>query len=223
MPVALAGAFAGRGTVMAVKDQWKLIHAERDALATDLAGLDVARWQSPSLCDDWTVREVLAHMTATAAMTPVTFFGTFIGSGFNFGSFARKGVQGELGNSGVETLARFRAHAGSTTSPPGPTDSWVGETIVHAEDIRRPLGIAHTYAPAAVLRVANFYQGSNTLIGAKNRIAGITLRATDTDWSHGSGPEVSGPLLSLVMAMTGRKVAFDDLEGPGLEVLRSRD
>jgi hypothetical protein len=104
---------------------------------------------------------------------------------------------------------------------PGP---WtVGETIVHAEDIRRPLVIAHTYAPAAVRRVADFYKGSNMLIGAKNRIAGVTLRATDTDWSHGSGPEAMGPLLSLVMAMTGRKVALDDLEGTGLYVLRSRD
>jgi len=99
----------------------------------------------------------------------------------------------------------------------------VGEAIIHSEDIRRPLGIAHTYAPAAVLRVADFYKGSNTLIGAKNRIAGVTLHATDADWSHGSGPEVNGPLLSLVMAMTGRKVALNDLEGPGVEVLRSRD
>jgi uncharacterized protein (TIGR03083 family) len=102
-------------------------------------------------------------------------------------------------------------------------DSWVGETIVHAEDIRRPLGIAHTYAPAAVRTVADFYKGSNLLIGAKNRIAGVALRASDTDWSHGSGPEVMGPLLSLVMAMTGRKAALDDLECPGLGVLRSRD
>jgi uncharacterized protein (TIGR03083 family) len=208
---------------MAVKDQWMLIHAERDALTRDLAGLGAAQWQTPSLCEQWTVREALAHMTATAAMTPARFFGKFLGSGFNFTSMNNKNVQGELGDSASQTLERFAAHATATTAPPGPTDSWVGETIVHAEDIRRPLGIAHTYAPAAVLRVANFYQGSNTLIGAKNRIAGVTLRATDTDWSHGSGPEVAGPLLSLVMAMTGRKVALDDLDGPGLEVLRSRD
>lgn len=201
----------------------ELIHAERDALATDLAGLDAAQWQTPSLCGRWTVRDVLAHMTATAAMTPPKFFGKFLGAGFNFSSMSDKGVQGELGVSPSETLARFKAQASSTTSPPGPMDSWVGETIIHAEDIRRPLGIAHSYAPAAVLRVANFYKGSNTLIGAKNRIAGVTLHATDTDWSHGSGPEVNGPLLSLVMAMTGRKVALNDLEGRGVEVLRSRD
>lgn len=207
---------------MAAKEQWTLIHSEREALAADLTGLDTARWQTPSLCDRWTVREVLAHMTATAAMTPARFFGKFLSSGFNFTSMASKGVAGELGDSPAQTLARFKAQATSTTSPPGPTDSWVGETIIHAEDIRRPLGITHTYAPAAVLRVADFYKGSNTLIGAKNRIAGVTLRATDTDWSHGSGPEVTGPLLSLVMAMTGRKVALDDLRGQGLEVLRAR-
>jgi uncharacterized protein (TIGR03083 family) len=208
---------------MAVREQWRLIHAERDALATDLAGLDAAQWKTPSLCGRWTVRDVLAHMTATAAMTPPKFFGKLLGAGFSFSSMSDKDVKGELGDSPSDTLARFKAQASSTTAPPGPLDSWVGEAIIHAEDIRRPLGIAHTYAPAALLRVANFYKGSNTLIGAKNRIAGVTLHATDADWSHGSGPEVNGPLLSLVMAMTGRKVALNDLEGPGVEVLRSRD
>ena len=93
----------------------------------------------------------------------------------------------------------------SVKHPPGPTDTWLGEAIVHAEDIRRPLGIEHQYPTEAVVRVADFYKGSNLLIGSKNRIADLTLRATDTDWSHGTGPEVSGPILSLVMAMTGRK------------------
>ena len=70
--------------------------------------------------------------------------------------------------------------------------------------------------------MADFYQGSNLLIGSKRRIAGLTLRATDAEWSHGTGPEVSGPILSLVMAMTGRKVAADDLTGEGVATLRSR-
>jgi uncharacterized protein (TIGR03083 family) len=208
---------------MADNAAWTLIHGERQALAADLAGLEVAQWQRPSLCADWTVREVLAHMTSTAAMTPAKFFGTLLASGFQFQSLSKKGIRSELGDSPAETLARFKAQAVSTTSPPGPLDSWVGESVVHAEDIRRPLGIAHTYAPAAVRRIADFYQRSNMLIGAKKRISGVTLRAADTDWSHGSGPEVTGPLLSLVLAMTGRKAALEDLGGPGLEVFSSRD
>jgi uncharacterized protein (TIGR03083 family) len=208
---------------MADNAAWTLIRAEREALVTDLAGIEDSQWQRPSLCAEWTVRDVLAHMTSTAAMTPPKFFGTFVASGFQFQSLSKKGIQSELGASPAETLARFRAQVSSTTSPPGPVDSWIGETLVHGEDIRRPLGITHTYAPEAVRRVADFYQGSNLLIGAKSRIDGVTLRATDADWSHGSGPEVSGPLFSLVMAMTGRKAALDDLDGPGLEILRSRD
>jgi len=74
----------------------------------------------------------------------------------------------------------------------------------------------------ALTRVADFYKGSNLLIGAKNRIAGLTMTATDTDWSTGSGPEVRGPMLSLVMAMTGRSAALADLSGEGLDTLRAR-
>jgi len=93
---------------------------------------------------------------------------------------------------------------------------------VHAEDIRRPLGIAHTYPTDAVRQVLDFYKGSNAIIGTKRRIEGVTLRSTDTDWTHGSGPEVQGPLLSLLLAGTGRKLVLDDLTGEGVTVLRSR-
>jgi hypothetical protein len=70
--------------------------------------------------------------------------------------------------------------------------------------------------------VADFYTGSNMLIGAKNRIAGVQLRATDAGWSHGTGPEAAGPLVALVLAMTGRRPAMEDLTGDGVAVLRDR-
>jgi hypothetical protein len=72
------------------------------------------------------------------------------------------------------------------------------------------------------VQVADFFKGSNLIIGTKNRIAGLTLQATDTEWSHGTGPKVSGPMLSLVMAMTGRKVGDDELTGEGAATLRER-
>jgi hypothetical protein len=48
-------------------------------------------------------------------------------------------------------------------------------------------------------------------------------RATDTDWTHGSIPEARGPMLSLLLAGTGRRVALDHLAGEGVAVLASRD
>ena len=203
-------------------EMWTTIGAERRALATDLAGLPESRWATPSLCTDWTVEDALAHMTSTAQMTPPKFLAGFIGSGFTFSSFTASGIARHRGTTPAQTLEGFRAQEGSTVSPPGPKASWLGETIVHAEDIRRPLGIAHTYPADAVRQVLDFYRGSNTLIGSKDRIAGLTLRATDSDWTHGSGPVVEGPQLSLLMAMTGRTAALDDLSGEGVATLRTR-
>ena len=203
-------------------DLWTLVAAERGALADDVAGLTPERWASRSLCPDWTVRDIVAHLTAAASTSPGAFFGQFAKAGFNFGKYANAGLSRQLGADTDATLAGFRAVQGSKTSPPGPKPTWLGEIVVHAEDIRRPLGIAHSYDPEAVREVADFYKGSNTLIGAKNRIAGLALKATDQAWSNGTGPAVEGPLLSLVMAMTGRKAHVNDLTGEGVERLRSR-
>lgn len=203
-------------------DIWPTIRAERKGLATDLRALSDTDWAKPSLCGQWTVRDVLAHMISTATMTPPAFFGKMIASGFSFDKVQEQGIAAHLGTSPAGTLAGFEAVLTSVKHPPGPGDSWLGETIVHSEDIRRALGIKHEYPTAAVVQVADFYKGSNLLIGAKRRIDGLTLRATDAEWSHGIGPEVSGPVLSLVLAMTGRKTADDDLAGDGVTALRTR-
>ena len=201
---------------------WPVIHDERKALAADLKGRTGEEWATPSLCGQWTVRDVLAHMTSAASLTPPAFFAKMIGSGFSFEKVQASGVAANRGSSPADTMTRFEAVLTSVKHPPGPADTWLGETIVHAEDIRRPLGIEHQYPAEAVVQVASFYQGSNLLIGSKKRIEGLTLRATDAEWSHGTGPEVSGPILSLVMAMTGRKAPLDDLTGDGVATLRSR-
>lgn len=203
-------------------DIWPVVHTERKALAADLQSLDAEQWQVASLCGQWTVRDVTAHMTATAKITPPAFFTKLAMSGFSFGRLQEKDITAEKGAAPADTLARFVAAENSTNHPPGPSDTMLGETIIHAEDIRRPLGFQHEYPAGAVVRVADFFKGSNLLIGSKKRIDGLTLRATDADWSHGSGPEVSGPIMLLVMAMTGRTAALDDLTGDGVATLRAR-
>ena len=201
---------------------WPVIHAERGALADDLSGLSDTQWQAPSQCADWNVHEMLAHMLATARMTKGGFFGKLAGSGFSFEKMAHKNVEKYAAGGPTATLAGWRDAQNATTSPPGPVDSWLGETLIHGEDIRRPLGIKHDYPTEAVVRTLDFYKNSNLIVGAKKRIAGVMLRATDADWSTGSGPEVTGPAMSLLLAMTGRSAALADLSGDGLDLLQSR-
>ena len=142
--------------------------------------------------------------------------------GFNFNAFSQKRVTQEATAAPADGLAEFRRHLTATSHPPGPGETWLAETVIHAEDIRRPLGIKRNYPRQTLTRVADFTKRTNTLLGAKRRIAGLQLRATDAEWSAGSGPEVNGPLLSLILAMTGRAAALDDLAGDGLPTLRSR-
>jgi uncharacterized protein (TIGR03083 family) len=199
---------------------WSTIHAERKALAADLEGLTYEQWATPSLCEGWTVRDVLAHMTAAAEQTPLSFFTKFARAGFNFPRFANKDVARVKSNGDV--LASFKAAMGNTTAPPGPTMTWLGETIVHGDDIRRAVGIKYDYPPEATTAVADSYKTSNLLIGSKKRIAGLKLSATDTDWTHGEGAEVSGKMIDLLMAMAGRAAAVGALTGDGVATLKSR-
>jgi uncharacterized protein (TIGR03083 family) len=209
---------------MAEIDIWPLVHDERAALAADLtsASLGDEQWSRPSQCEGWTVRDVLAHMTATANMTPAKFFPKMIGSGFSFEKVQEKGIAAERGTSGADALSRFEAVIGSEKKPPGPKDTVLGETIIHAEDIRRSLGMQRAYPDDALVEIADFYKGSNLIIGTKRRIDGLSLRATDTGWSHGAGPEVSGPMLPLLLAMAGRKGVLNELSGDGVATLRQR-
>jgi uncharacterized protein (TIGR03083 family) len=203
-------------------DIWPTIRAERKSLASDLESLDEDQWAKTSLCTRWTVWDVVAHMTATAKITPPAFFGKMLTSGFSLTSLQDKDIAVERGDSPAVALARFEAVESSRKHPPGPLDTWLGETIVHAEDIRRPLGIHHDYPIDAVVQVADFYKNSNLIIGTKRRIEGLALQATDANWSHGTGPEVSGPMIALVMAMTGRKAAAGELSGDGVAALQAR-
>ena len=201
---------------------WPAIHAERQALLADLESLSEQQWQMPSLCSQWTVKQVFGHIIATAQMTPPKFLAGMLGSGFNFAGFIEKNADRFSAGTPTEMLAAYRGMQHRTNHPPGPNDTWLGEAIVHAEDIRRPLGLHRDYPVDAVTQIADSYKGSNLVIGAKNRIAGVTLKATDTNWSHGTGPEATGRAIDLLLAMTGRTAGLDQLTGDGVELLRSR-
>jgi uncharacterized protein (TIGR03083 family) len=201
---------------------WTTVHTERVALAADLAGLDDGRWGTPSLCEGLTVREVLAHMTAGASLNTWRWLAGVVRCRFDFDRQVAMRLAEHLGGTPRETLERFERVVTSTTSPLGPVVAWLGETVVHAQDIRRPLGIARDYPIGVLTRVAEYYRGSDLVVVARGRIGGLRLTATDGPFTTGSGPGVEGPTLALVMAMTGRAAYCDDLTGEGVAELRAR-
>ncbi|SEU24652.1 TIGR03083 family protein [Nonomuraea wenchangensis] len=201
---------------------WPLVHAERAALAADLAELTDEQWATPSLCAGLTVREVLAHLIAGASLNSVRWMAGVIRYRFDFDKQVAMRLAEQLGANAAETHDRFRRVITSTTKPPLPVVAMLGETIVHAEDIRRPLGIRHDYPIETLTRTAEYYQGSDLVLPAKKRIAGLRLTADDGPFTTGSGPLVSGSTLALIMAMTGRAAYCDELTGDGVKTLRDR-
>ncbi|WP_043502679.1 maleylpyruvate isomerase family mycothiol-dependent enzyme [Georgenia sp. SUBG003] len=201
---------------------WRRVHAERAALADDLARMAEHRWATPSLCAGLSVREVLAHMTAGASLNPFTWMAGVVRCRFDFDKQVAMRLAEHLGTTPADTLARFRRVRDSRTAPPGPTVAWLGETVVHSEDIRRPLGIRRAHPVETVTQVADYYSRSDLVVLAKGRIQGLRLVATDGPFAAGAGPLVRGATLPLVMAMTGRAVYCDELEGDGVTLLRDR-
>ncbi|WP_329570055.1 maleylpyruvate isomerase family mycothiol-dependent enzyme [Kitasatospora sp. NBC_01266] len=201
---------------------WGQIHAERAALAADLVGLDEEQWATRSLCDRFTVREVLAHMTAGASLTPVRWMAGVVRCRFDFDRQVALRLAEHMGAAPAETLARFRRVITSTTKPPLPRVAMLGETVVHAEDIRRPLGIKRDYPVDALTALAAYYQGSDLPVLSKKRAVGLRLAATDGPFVAGDGVPVSGTTLALVMAMAGRAPYCDQLDGEGVALLRER-
>ena len=201
---------------------WSLVHAERAALAADLGDLTSQQWATQSLCTGLTVRQVLAHLTAGASLGPVRWMAGVIRCRFDFDTMVAMRLAEQLGDTPVETLTRFRRVITSTIKAPVPIAAVLGETIVHAEDIRRPLGMHRDYPIIALTQLASYYQDTDQVVPAKKRIAGLRLRASDGPFATGSGPLVSGRTLALIMAMTGRVAYCDELDGDGVATLRER-
>jgi len=204
-------------------DVWTLVHAERAALIADLGELDGAGWEKPSLCSGWTVHDVAAHLVDTALTTRVGFVAGLVRARFDFDRQNARGVERHRGASPGETLQRLRQAAPRTSSPPAPSDSRLVEEVVHGEDIRRPLGLTRHYPSEAVVRALGYQARTPSAFGGASELTErVRLTATDVDHAIGRGPQVRGPLLSLLLVAAGRRAATDDLDGPGLASLTGR-
>jgi uncharacterized protein (TIGR03083 family) len=201
---------------------WRATHRERASLAEDLADLDDGQWSLPSLCGRWVIEEVVAHLTAAASTGPLRWFASALGARFDFDLHNERRLVEQRGATPAETLQRFRRIITSATSPLGPAPAWLGEVVVHAQDIRRPLGLLRTPPVETVTAVARFYASRNFTVASRRAIDGLRVEATDGPFAVGSGPLVSGTTLALTMAMAGRVAYCDDLTGPGVPTVRAR-
>jgi uncharacterized protein (TIGR03083 family) len=201
---------------------WELIHRERAATADTLEALTPSEWAAPSACGTWSVQVTAGHIVVGAEQTKGGFVTRMAANGFRFNRMMDRDARRAGALPPDEIIGRLRATDGATNHPPAPVVTMLGEIVVHSEDIRRPLDLPRASDPEAIVACLEMYQGASFPVGTKQRIRGLSLVATDVDWRHGDGPEVSGPGLALLMAMTGRAIGLTDLSGTGVGDLRDR-
>jgi len=202
-------------------DTWAMIHAERSRVADMLAGLSSEQWTMDTLCKGWNVQMVAAHMMNAGEQSTSKFFRGLLASGLRFNVMMDDQAHASAKLAPKEIIERIRASTTTTNKPPAATMAMLGEVVVHGNDIRQPLGIDDDSSTEAKLACLEMFKGSNFPVRAKKAITGLTLKATDVDWTFGSGPEVRGPLVALLMAMATRPLATT-LTGDGVTTLRGR-
>ena len=205
-------------------DVAELVTAERLVLCDMLETLTPADWDTRTLCPAWTVRDVVAHLTLTTRETRWNLIKGAIAARGDFDRMNVDMARTRAARFGPDELVQqLRDHAASTRRTPfsSPLDP-LTDVIVHAQDIARPLGRAHPMVPGHVVPALTHAATSRWYGGAK-RFAEVRLVATDTYWSLGTdGDEVRGTAGALLLAATGRSVAYPELSGAGADTLIRR-
>lgn len=198
------------------------IRAQRAAVGDLLESLDDSEWEHDSLCAGWQVRDVVAHCVQSHVATPWTFAGEWIASGFSMAARNQRWVTRRRTRSRAEVFGEYRATVAQLRIPAAEAPYALVEAVVHGYDIARPLGRTIEVPTASLVLVADTCRRTGLFLHSKQRCAGLTLRALDVEWTAGHGQEITGPISSLIMAITGRAAALDDLSGEGLGTLRTR-
>jgi len=200
---------------------------EMAAISELLHELSQEDWDHPSLCDGWRVRDVIGHM-CVGYTTPMPAMIVKVGRrGFNVPKASREeSVAFATDHAPAEILAVFDAvYRGNVRKGIAkvikPAEGLV-DHVIHHQDVRRPLGRPRVVPEERLVAALGVIPGLGGFVGAKKRVAGLRLVATDVEWSEGQGPEVSGPGEAILLAASGRPVALEELSGEGLGTLRTR-
>jgi uncharacterized protein (TIGR03083 family) len=196
---------------------------DRLQIATLIVGLDAAQLATPSLCSGWDVKTVAAHLACSVAdglsgaMSTALRRGSLVRA---IDELARRRAQ--LPAAEIATTLRQRANY--RLSPPvvGPVAPFA-DILIHGGDIRIPLSLPFAPDLEQVGLALDFLTGPWPFgFVPLGRLRGILLHGTDIDRSWGKGAEIRGPVSALMMSVSGRTALLDNLDGPGLPLLRRR-
>jgi uncharacterized protein (TIGR03083 family) len=193
------------------------VAAEFASLADLLAVASDAQWDTPSMCQGWRVREVVAHLTMAARYSAEDFMTQLRRCDFDFTRLSNEVARRDAGLPVAELVASLRSRTMQSWTPPGGGyHGALNHVVIHGLDVTVPLGVSRR-SPDETIRVVLddlTAGGGHAHFGID--IDGRRLQASDLGWSHGSGPVLRGAAGDLALALCGRAVPAGRLEGEPL-------
>jgi uncharacterized protein (TIGR03083 family) len=202
---------------------WAAIDAHRLRTAELLEELSDAEWVHPSLCDGWTVRDVAAHLTLQQLSLGDAFLEAVRHPG-GMNRVIREWARRRAELPREQLVAEIRGMVGSRRHNFGVTcTETLIDILVHSLDIAMPLGrrldVDPDAAALAATRVWSYCGGSKAKVFKKIPLDGFRFSATDVTWAVGTGREIAGPIVPILVVLTGRLAALPALSGEGVAVL----
>jgi uncharacterized protein (TIGR03083 family) len=209
---------------MSVRD---LLRSNDERFRSMAGSLSEDEWSQPSLCDDWSNHDVLAHLVIGYRAGPGVIATEMLCHAGSFDranaalarSLAASRDPAELLDEFERLIERPRALGRYF-----PRRLLLGDHITHELDIVFALDRAPSIPADAAISVLNTQVAvPNPFVPAFRNSRGLRLMATDTDWTHGEqGPIVRGRAVELISVLGNRPRMLPLLSGDGVDLLASR-
>ena len=199
---------------------WPELRSQRLQLADQIEALDETAWDVASWCDGWRVRDALGHLVHLAEATQLSMGADVIRGGLRPDRALSRSARC-LGDLPVPELCRrLRASADGRFHVFGsPAAVALGEVLVHGSDALRPVGAEVHAPPTDATAVLDAYWKLGRLAFHAAPHQGHRLTATDCDWTKGSGSEIKGKAIDLLLFVANRSQVLPNLEGVSLRPL----
>ncbi|HZJ07964.1 MAG TPA: maleylpyruvate isomerase family mycothiol-dependent enzyme [Nocardioidaceae bacterium] len=202
---------------------WRVIDAQRIAVADVLESLRPDEWAAPSLSAGWTVRDVAAHLSIAATTPTSEVLRAAMRALGNFDRMIHDTAVHRAARPTSQIIADLRGIVGSRRL--APATLWrdpLLDILVHGQDMVRPLGRELWLPPEAARVAADWAWQRRFPFFPARRLRGIRLVADDIAWERGTGADLRGPIGSLLLVSTGRTAGLAELTGPGLAITERR-
>ncbi|WP_100449020.1 maleylpyruvate isomerase family mycothiol-dependent enzyme [Glycomyces xiaoerkulensis] len=179
--------------------------AERERLASLAADFGPDQWATPSLCEGWRVREVLAHMTMPFRISGFGFLGGMVRARFSFDRFADRDARTTTRKLRDEELAEiYRSNVRHPWRPPGggPAGA-LSHEVIHGLDMTEPLELPAPPADRIALALGSAEPRNLAYFGVD--LGGRRLVADDADLTVGEGEEHRLSAKDVLLVVTGRR------------------